>query len=394
MTATVFTGARVFDGDRLHGDAVLVVEDGRVAAILPPDEAPAGDRIRLDGGWLGPGFVDLQVNGGGGLMLNDRPDLDGLRTICEAHARLGTTALMPTLITDTPEVTRAAIAAGVAAAEAGLPGFLGLHLEGPHLDPRRKGAHDPALIRPMTDADLSMLTDASRRLPHLIVTLAPESATAQQVAALAGAGAVVSLGHSDTSAEAARAAFAAGANMVTHLFNAMSPLGHREPGLVGATLDAEHVACGLIADGVHVAPEVVRVALAAKRGADAVFLVTDAMAVAGTDLDGFTLNGRRILRRDGRLSLQDGTLAGADVDFPAALRFLTGTVGLTLSRAWHMATGAPARALGAGGRLGALAPGLPADLVHLGDDLHLAVVWRGGGALPGPEESPRIGRHI
>jgi N-acetylglucosamine-6-phosphate deacetylase len=301
-----------------------------------------------------------------------------LRTICAAPARLGTTALMPTLITDTPEVTRAAIAAGIAAAGAGLPGFLGLHLEGPHLDPRRKGAHDPALIRPMTDADLAMLTDAARRLPHLIVTLAPESATPQQVAALAGAGAVVSLGHSDTSAEAARAAFAAGARMVTHLFNAMSPLGHREPGLVGATLDAEDVACGLIADGVHVAPEVVRVALAAKRGEDAVFLVTDAMAVAGTDLDGFTLNGRRILRRDGRLTLQDGTLAGADVDFPAALRFLTGTVGLTLPRAWHMATGAPARALGAAGRLGALAPGLPADLVHLDDDLRLAGVWRGG----------------
>jgi N-acetylglucosamine-6-phosphate deacetylase len=381
ISAQIFTGARVFDGDRLHGDAVLVVDDGRVAAILPPDEAPAGDRVRLGGGWLGPGFVDLQVNGGGGVMLNDRPDLEGLRTICTAHARLGTTALMPTLITDTPEVTRAAIAAGIEAAEAGLPGFLGLHLEGPHLDRRRKGAHDPALIRPMSEADLSMLTDAARRLPHLIVTLAPESVTPQQIAALAGAGAVVSLGHSDTTAEAARAAFAAGAHMVTHLFNAMSPLGHREPGLVGATLDAEAVACGLIADGVHVAPEVVRIALAAKRGEDAVFLVTDAMAVAGTELDAFTLNGRRILRRDGRLMLQDGTLAGADVDFPAALRFLTGTVGLTLPRAWHMATGAPARALGAAGRLGTLAPGLPADLVHLDDDLRLAGVWRGGALL-------------
>jgi N-acetylglucosamine-6-phosphate deacetylase len=378
MSATVFSGAAVFDGARLHPGAALVVEDGRVAGIVPEADAQ-GARVALSG-VLAPGFVDLQVNGGGGVLLNDRPDVDGLRAICEAHARLGTTALMPTLVTDTPAVTRATIAAGVAAAEAGLPGFLGLHLEGPHLDVRRKGAHDPALIRPMTDEDLAVLTDAARRLPALIVTVAPESVTPQQVAALAGAGAVVSLGHSDTGAEAARAAFAAGSRMVTHLFNAMSQLGNREPGLVGAALDAEEVAAGLIADGIHVAPASMRVALAAKRGTDALFLVTDAMPVAGTELASFELNGRRIVRRGGRLTLEDGTLAGADIDFPGAIRVLV-REGVPLERALRMATAAPAAAIGAGDRCGSLAPGMPADLVHLDDGLALRGVWRAGRRL-------------
>jgi N-acetylglucosamine-6-phosphate deacetylase len=379
MSATVFSGAAVFDGARLHPGAALVVEDGRVAGIVPEAEAQ-GARVALGGGVLAPGFVDLQVNGGGGVLLNDRPDVEGLRAICEAHGRLGTTALLPTLVTDTPAVTRATIAAGVAAAEAALPGFLGLHLEGPHLAVRRKGAHDPALIRPMTDDDLAVLCDAAERLPALIVTVAPESVTPEQVAALAAAGVIVSLGHTDTGAEAARAAFAAGARMVTHLFNAMSQLGNREPGLVGAALDSEEVAAGLIADGIHVAPASMRVALAAKRGTDTLFLVTDAMPVAGTELAWFELNGRRIVRRDGRLMLEDGTLAGADIDFPGSIRVLV-REGVPLERALRMATAAPAAAIGARDRCGSLAPGMPADLVHLDADLALRGVWRAGRPL-------------
>jgi N-acetylglucosamine-6-phosphate deacetylase len=376
----VFEGAAVFDGERLLAGAALVVEAGRVAAIVPAGEAQDGERVRLYGGVLAPGFVDLQVNGGGGVMLNERPDLEGIRAICAAHGRLGTAGLMPTLITDTPEVTRAAVEAGVAAAAEGVPGFLGLHLEGPHLDVRRKGAHDPRLIRPMEAADLALLVDAARRLPALIVTVAPASVTPAQIRALADAGAVVSLGHSEATAAEAAAAFAAGARMVTHLFNAMSQLGNREPGLVGAALDAEGVRAGLIADGVHVAPATMRAALAAKRGTDGIFLVTDAMAVAGTDLDAFTLNGREILRRGGRLTLADGTLAGADLDFATAVRVLVET-GATLAQALRMATAAPAAAIGMGDRLGRLAPGLPADLVHLDDGLALAGVWRAGRAV-------------
>jgi len=379
MGRSVFVGAAVFDGEGLREGAALVVEDGAVAAIVPAAEAPEGERVALAGGVLAPGFIDLQVNGGGGVLLNDRPDVEGIAAICAAHARLGTTGLLPTLVTDTPAVTRATIEAGVAAARAGVPGFLGLHLEGPHLDPRRKGAHDPALIRPMAEDDLALLVEAARRLPALLVTVAPESATASQVAALSGAGAIVSLGHSDTGAAGAEAAFAAGARVVTHLFNAMSQLGNREPGLVGAALDAPGVAAGLIADGIHVAPASLRVALAAKRGKDGIFLVTDAMPVAGTGLDGFELNGRRIVRRDGRLTLEDGTLAGADVDFPGAIRVLV-REGVALARALRMATVAPARVLGRDD-LGRLAPGLAADFVHLDARLALRGVWRAGEAL-------------
>ncbi len=377
---TVFTGAAVFDGDRLHEDAALVVEDGRITAIVPAAEAPDGARVELDGGTLAPGFIDIQVNGGAGILLNDKPDVEGIAAICAAHGRLGTTGLLPTLITDTPQATRATIEAGVTAAGS-VPGFLGLHLEGPHLDLRRKGAHDPRLIRPMTPDDLDMLCDAAARLPALVVTLAPASATAEQVAALVEARAIVSLGHSEATLAEARALFGAGARMVTHLFNAMSQLGNREPGLVGATLDDAGVSAGLIADGIHVAPESMRAALAAKRGTDSVFLVTDAMAPAGTDITEFTLNGRRILRRDGRLTLEDGTLAGADVDRPGVTRVMVRDVGLTLPEALRMATSAPAAALRATDLMGSLAPGLAADLVHLDADLALGGVWRGGAPL-------------
>lgn len=379
MSIQLFIGARIFDGARLHKDAGLLVEDGMVVSIMPVEAAPEEAMpIELDGGVIAPGLIDLQVNGGGGVLLNDRPDLVGIRTICEAHARLGSTGILPTLITDTPEVTLAAIEAGLAAARAGVPGFLGLHLEGPHLDARRHGAHDPALIRPMEDADLQLLTDAARRLPDLMVTLAPESVSRAQIASLVGAGAVVSIGHSNTGMTEARAAFRAGARSVTHLFNAMSGLGHREPGLVGAALDSEAVYCGLIADGVHVLPEVLRVALAAKRGADRMFLVSDAMAVAGTDLTEFSLRGRRILRHEGRLTLTDGTLAGADCDLVGCVRLLVNEVGVPLETALAMASSVPAACIGRSRQRGCLLPGVAADFVHLGYDLGLERVWRDG----------------
>ncbi len=380
MSRTVLTGAAVFDGETLRADAAVVVEDGRIAAIVPAAEAPEGAVERLAGGVLAPGFVDLQVNGGGGIMLGAEAGAEGIARICAAHARLGTTGLLPTLITDTPEATAAVIEAGVAAAEAGTEGFLGLHLEGPHLDSRRKGAHEPSLIRPLTDVDVAALRAAAARLPALMVTLAPAAATPRQIADLAEAGVIVSIGHAECSAAEARAAFDAGARVVTHLFNAMSPLGHREPGLVGAALDDGRVSVGLIADGVHVAPEVVRIALAAKRGPGRLFLVTDAMAPAGTDMAEFMLGGRRILRAGGRLTLEDGTLAGADCDFELCLRFLVQAVGLDLATALRMATAGPAETLGRDD-VGRLWPGGRADIAHLDAGLRLSAVWRGGSRL-------------
>jgi N-acetylglucosamine-6-phosphate deacetylase len=367
MNAQVFTGAAVFDGTRLHPGASLRVEDGRVTGPGP------GQGIRLNGGILAPGFLDLQVNGADGRMVDGTVTVDWLARMCAVHARLGATGILPTLITDTPEATARVIAAGIKAAQRGTSGFLGLHLEGPHLDPRRKGAHDPALIRPMTEADVVRLLDAAGALPSLMVTLAPESATREQIGRLAAAGVIVSLGHTDCSHAEARGAIDAGASSVTHLFNAMSQLGNRDPGLVGAAL-TEAVHAGLIADGIHVAPETIRIAMAAS---DRLFLVSDAMAAAGSDLLEFMLNGRRILRRNGSLRLEDGTLAGADLTLPQAVGFMLG-IGTPVATALAMVTSRPATCLRRGDEVGSLLPGRAADLVHLGADGTLKAVWRLG----------------
>ena len=359
----VLVGARIFDGARFHDDHALVIEDGGIAALLPVAEAPDAPQRQLPAGSiLAPGFVDLQINGGGGLMVDGRTDLTALRHICATHRGLGTAGVLPTLITDGPEATAQVIAAGIAAARAQVPGFLGLHLEGPHLDPRRKGAHDPALIRPMTEDDLQRLCAAAAELPALVVTLAPESASLDQVARLAAAGAVVSLGHSDCSLDTAQRYMAAGARCATHLFNAMSQIGNREPGLAGAVLVGDGAA-GLIADGIHVHPATLRIALATRR--DGLFLVSDCMAFAGSDLTQMELGGRLILRRDGRLTLADGTLAGADLTLPQAMGVLVHQVGIAPDRALAMAGRIPADLIGAGGRLGRIAPGRAADLVLL-----------------------------
>ncbi|WP_095083664.1 N-acetylglucosamine-6-phosphate deacetylase [Mesorhizobium sophorae] len=373
------TGARIFDGDDWHDGAALVVRDGLVEAILPAGAIASDIRVvETGGGMLAPGFVDLQVNGGGGVMLNDHPDVASLETICRAHAPFGTTALLVTLITDTPAITAAAIAAGEAAALRRLPGFLGLHLEGPHLSIARKGAHDPALIRPMLDADQVKLIAARQKLPVLLTTIAPESVEPARVSALTRAGVIVSLGHSDTGYATASTFAAAGASMVTHLFNAMSQIGNREPGLAGAAIDIGSLSAGLIADGIHVDPATIKIALRAKQGPAKIVLVTDAMAPIGTDMTSFTLNGRTIYRRDGSLRLADGTLAGADLDMISAVRFIHRVVGVELSEALRMASLYPAQAIGQSHRLGRFANGTAADIVALSDDLDIRGVWIGG----------------
>jgi N-acetylglucosamine-6-phosphate deacetylase len=346
-----------------------------VAADLLP---PGCESTRLDGGFLAPGFVDLQVNGGGGVLLNDRPDVEAIGRICVAHAQFGTVALLATLITDTPEITEKTIAAGRAAAAAKVPGFLGLHLEGPHLSLARKGAHDPTLIRPMEEEDLLRLKNAVADLPVLQTTVAPETVTPQQVAALAGAGVVVSIGHSDSSFEMACAAIAAGARQMTHLFNAMSQLGHRQPGMVGAALESQSLYAGVIADGIHVSRHALAIALRAKRGPGRIFLVTDAMATIGTDMTEFTLNGRLIKRSNGRLTLEDGTLAGADLDMISAVRFIHREIGVDLGEALRMASLYPAEAARQERRLGRLRQGAAASFVHLSEDLDIRSVWIDG----------------
>lgn len=336
----------VFDGRDLRDGCALRFEDGVLSAMDPEGAPQANGVIDLGKDIIAPGYVDLQVNGGGGVMLNDAPSVETLRSIAAAHRRQGVTAMLPTLITDTPAKTREAIAASIAAVREGVPGIAGLHLEGPHLSVARKGAHDASLIRPMEEDDLLRLETAARDLPVLKVTVAPENVTQEQVHRLAKAGVLVSLGHTDADFETCRRYFNAGAACVTHLFNAMSQLGSRQPGLVGACLSDPNVYGGLIADGVHVHPASIRAAWDAKRTADRFFLVSDAMAVAGTDATSFTLNGLTIRRSGGRLTLPDGTLAGADLDLTSAVRTMVGAAGIPLDAALRGATHVPARLIG------------------------------------------------
>ncbi|QDG76145.1 N-acetylglucosamine-6-phosphate deacetylase [Labrenzia sp. PHM005] len=343
MTETVLVkAAAIFDGDTLHTGAGLLFGPNGLERISPVESVADNTRI-IDFGedCISPGFVDLQVNGGGGIMLNDTPSVETVRRIAEAHWSLGTRHFLPTLITDTPETTEAVIAAVIDAVGETVPGVAGLHLEGPHLSVARKGAHDAAYIRPMEDGDLETLLQAAKQLPALLVTIAPENVSLEQVAALSKAGVVVSIGHSDADFDTVMAYAEAGALCVTHLFNAMSQMGNREPGVVGAALASGNLSAGLIADGIHVHPDMIRIAWDAKQEPGKILLVSDAMAVAGTTDDSFELDGRKILRAGGKLTLENGTLAGADLDLLTAVRVLVEQVGIPLADALNAATKTP-----------------------------------------------------
>ncbi|WP_299917129.1 N-acetylglucosamine-6-phosphate deacetylase [uncultured Roseobacter sp.] len=353
--AKAFVGARIHDGQTLYDNHALVVDRDGALTTCPRDSLPQDcPTEHLQGGIITPGFVDLQVNGGGGVMFNDHQTVDALNTIAEAHATTGAIALLPTLITDTPERTSAAIDAVEQFIAQKVRGIIGIHLEGPHLSVARKGAHDPNLIRVMTDEDMSLLLDAADRLANVMVTVAPESTSCAQIKELSNAGIVVSLGHTNADYATCMHAFDAGARCVTHLFNAMSQIGNREPGLVGATLSRDDVYAGLIADGIHVHPAAIRIALAASKNSDGVFLVSDAMATAGSDIKQFSLNDRDVFRKDHRLTLEDGTLAGADLDLPRAISVMIAQAGESEEQAVRRATSAPTSLLRDPGALGQL----------------------------------------
>lgn len=337
-----FLAKSIFDGERLHRDAAIRFGPDGVAEVGPHTAvADIENAIDLGDDLVSLGFVDLQVNGGGGVMLNDHPTIKTVRRIADAHWSLGVRRLLPTLITDSRENTQAAIDAVAKAVASGVPCVAGLHLEGPHLSVVRKGAHDAAHIRPMEQRDLDLLLSAAERLPVLMVTVAPESVTCEQVSALSKAGVIVSLGHTDADFATCLDYAAAGARCVTHLFNAMSQMGSREPGLVGAAIASGDLSAGLIADGVHVHPQTMRIAWKSKQRPGSIFLVSDAMAVAGTDLHAFSLGGRNVSRANGRLVLDDGTLAGADLDLVSAVRNMVETVGIDLPDALRAATAVP-----------------------------------------------------
>lgn len=369
-------GGRIFDGKQLLDGHAICFENGQRVAFGPEADVPdLGDVIDLAGDILSPGYADLQVNGGDGIMLGDDPTVQTLSRMARAHRSLGVVNFLPTLITDTPEITSATIEATIEAIHQGIPAIAGLHLEGPHLSVARKGAHDADLIRPMQDHDLAELLEAATRLPLLKVTIAPENVTEAQVAAMAQAGILVSLGHTDADFETCRRYMAAGATCVTHLFNAMSQLGNREPGLVGAALATGDVFSGLIADTVHVHPQSIRAAWQAKAGPGQIFLVSDAMAVAGSDKTQFTLKDRTIYRQDGRLTLANGTLAGADLDLTTAVRVMVNEVGIPLVDALASATTVPMQLLNRPAITSADPTCRLSDLIRLSADLRHVSIW-------------------
>lgn len=375
MTGFLFVNGRVVTPAGLLEGGVIRVAGGRIAAIGPADADPGLEKIDLRGGWLVPGFIDTQVNGGGGVLFNDQPTVDGIAAIGRAHARFGTTGFMPTLISDVPSVIARALDAADAAIEAGVPGCLGVHVEGPIINARRKGIHDAEKFRGLDPEMLSLF--ARPRRGKVMLTLAPEMVAADDIARLRDLGVILAIGHSDADYETAKAAFAAGMTGVTHLFNAMSPLQHRAPGVVGAALDNQEAWCGLIVDGFHVHDAVLRIALRA-RPHDRFMLVTDAMSCVGADMTEFDLHGRRILVRDGRCVGEDGTLAGSAIDMAAAFRNSVRRLGVAPAEAALMASVGPAAFLGLSGERGALASGLMADWVHLDAELQPAGTWIAG----------------
>ncbi|KLI98499.1 N-acetylglucosamine-6-phosphate deacetylase [Luteimonas sp. FCS-9] len=380
--ALALVNGRVLTDAGFRDDVAVLVEGARIAALLAHDDPRLrdADRHDLGGHCLLPGFVDAQVNGGGGVLFNNAPTVEAIARIAAAHRRFGTTALLPTLISDDVEVMRAAIAAVDAAIAADVPGVIGIHLEGPYLAPERRGTHDAGKFRVPGADEIALAT--SLRGGVTLLTLAPERVPADTVRALVAAGAIVAAGHTAATWAQARAGLDAGIRGFTHLYNAMSPLQGREPGAVGAALEDRDAWCGIIVDGAHVHPASLRVALAAKpRGK--VFLVTDAMPPVGADRPDYELYGETITAVDGVVRNAAGALAGSALDMMAAVRNTVRTLGVPLDEAARMAATYPAAFLGLDDRLGRIAPGLRADFALVDDALSMRGTWIGGVADAG-----------
>jgi N-acetylglucosamine-6-phosphate deacetylase len=365
----------LFDGAKVHAQAAALIEGERIVSVLPRRELPRGARVTglPAGAWLAPGFIDIQVNGGGDVLFNDDPSPATIETMLAAHRRFGTTSMLPTLISDTDEkMQRAARAVNEAVRSA--PGVLGIHFEGPYLSPEKPGVHDPRMIRAAGEADVARLTSLKGGVT--LVTLAPERVPAEFVAALRAKGARVALGHSNATYEQTRTAIKEGVSGFTHLFNAMPPLSAREPGPIAAALESVDAFYSLIVDGVHVAPATLRLAL---RGRSRPMLITDAMPPVGGRKTSFALYGNRIEVRDGRCTREDGTLAGAVLDMATAVKNCVELLGIELPKALQMASAAPADFLGLGDRLGRIGAGYRADLVAFNPDaMQVLETWVAG----------------
>jgi N-acetylglucosamine-6-phosphate deacetylase len=371
-----FRNGRIFTDNGFETGRTLLVRDGRIEAIVGASQIMGADRvIDLEGQRLVPGFIDTQVNGGGGVLFNEDPSVASITAIGEAHRKFGTTGFLPTLISDDLHVVEKAIAAVREAITRRVPGVLGIHIEGPFLAHERRGVHDGSKLRTIDEQAMELLTT-----PHggvTMVTLAPEKTTPDSIRALSDAGVIVSAGHTNATYDELQPALASGLRGFTHLFNAMSGLGSREPGAVGAALANEDNWCGLIVDGHHVHTATLKIALRAKR-LDRFLLVTDAMPSVGADAKSFQIQGRNITVNGDKIVDDEGRLAGAHLDMAGAVRNAVQLLGLDLGNALRMASANPAAFLKLDGQLGRIAAGQRADLVLLDDQLNVVSTWIGG----------------
>ena len=375
MSPLVFHSGSILTERGFETDACVLVEDGHIVAVLHGPPPAQGEQIDLRGGYLVPGLIDVQVNGGGGVMFNNETTAEALAAIARGHRKYGTTGMLPTLISDDAEVMQRAIGATHDAIAQGVPGILGIHLEGPYLAAARKGTHNADKFRVPGADEIAMATSLDNGVT--LITLAPECVPVATIRAMADAGAIVCAGHTAASYEETRAGLDAGITGFTHLFNAMTPLQGREPGVVGAALDDANSWVGVIVDGVHVHPASLRVAIAAKpRGK--VLLVTDAMPMVGSDDPSFHLYGETITAIDGVVRNAAGSLAGSALDMASAVRNAVHLLGLPLAEACRMASQYPAEFLGLRHSHGRIAPGCRADLVVLDANVKVQHSWIGG----------------
>jgi N-acetylglucosamine-6-phosphate deacetylase len=355
----------------------VIIEDGKIAAVVPRDDARVTASVAHDllGQRLMPGFIDTQVNGGGGVLFNDAPTVDSIRAIGRAHRRFGTTGFLPTLISDDLHVIESALAAVREAIRTRVPGVLGIHIEGPFLNPERKGAHDAAKLRTLDAAAVQLL--ATPTGGRTMLTLAPEMTDSDTLHALATSGIILSAGHTNATHAETKRALGSGLRGFTHLFNAMSQLGNREPGVVGAALEDSGSWCGIIVDGVHVDPVVLRLALRCKP-AERFMLVSDAMPNVGSNISEFTLAGKRIVVHNGKLLDEAGTLAGASLHMAGAVANAIKLLDVDPARAARMASANPAAFLKLDAELGRIEPGYRASLVLADDRLNVIETWIDG----------------
>jgi N-acetylglucosamine-6-phosphate deacetylase len=373
-TGFTIAAPQLFDGTAMRGPALITISCGLIESVSFGEAPSRGITALPADAILAPGFIDIQVNGGGGVLLNDEPSEAGVRRIVEAHRKRGTTGCLPTLITDRTDVIERL--AAVAPASLQIPGVLGFHLEGPALNKARKGIHLESEIRVPNERDLAAIKSFGR-CGHSMVTLAPECVPTSLIDDLIAAGLRVSAGHSEATATQIGRAADRGVTGVTHLFNAMSQLSSRDPGVVGAALDDERLFAGIICDGLHVDPISLRVAVRCK-GRDGLMLVSDAMPLVGTDQRHFLLQGRRILLQGDRLTGPDGTLAGAHLTMMQAVRNAVALLGVAVTDALRMASRTPAIFLGLESQLGAIAPGYRADLVAFSNKFEVIETWVAG----------------